>query len=81
MRKLLICIVCITLAGCSMFRGDEGYFRNRAKDFRAAYLVAPLQTPPGIDQPSQSDLFPVPDEVPEYFEVNLQPPYFNEGEA
>jgi uncharacterized lipoprotein len=82
MRSCFIVVLCLLMTGCSVFKGDESYFRNRAKDYRGAFLINPLKMPANVKAPQQSDMYPVPENV-SYGDttVSLEPPYFSEGES
>lgn len=82
MRKLILGVLCLSLAGCSVINGDDGYFRNRAKDYYWASLVPPLEMPNGIEAPIYSDKYPVPAHVPQGdTRLPLDPPNFEQGEV
>ncbi len=80
MHKSFIILLSLTLVGCASLKGDEGMFRNRAKDYHGAHLVASLEVPADVAAISKSDLYPVLDIAEEsHGHLDLEPPYFEEG--
>lgn len=81
MRKLLIVGLGLSVCGCSTITGDDGLFRDRAKDYHGSTLVAPLEYPSDIEKPYQSDLYPISAEYAQDAMLdNLEPPDFGQGE-
>ncbi len=80
MHKSFIVLLSLTLVGCASLKGDEGMFRNRAKDYHGARLVASLEVPADMTAISKSDLYAILDLAEETGgHLNLEPPYFEDG--
>ncbi|MDQ2078308.1 outer membrane protein assembly factor BamC [Marinimicrobium sp. ABcell2] len=50
----------LTLTGCGVFFGDDGYFRNREDDYLKADSLAPLKVPPHLNSEAPGELYVVP---------------------
>lgn len=50
----------LALAGCGMFGGEDGYFRDRSDDYQMADSLPPLQLPPGVAAKNQEELYEIP---------------------
>ena len=49
----------LSLSGCGVFFGDEGYFRDRGNVYTEAESIKPLSIPEDIDMKQTSPLYPV----------------------
>jgi outer membrane protein assembly factor BamC len=62
--RIVLCssVICLSLslAGCGVFFGDDGIFRNRENDYLKADNISPLILPEGVKKDAISDLYPVP---------------------
>lgn len=82
MYKALIILMSLLITGCASLTGDDGVFRNRAKDYHGSKLVASLNIPKDLSEPMQNDMYP----IDESFEqapiqgIDLEPPEFDMGE-
>ena len=70
MKRLLgfsaLAVVVSTTSGCSMFSwiwGKDGYFYDRASDYRESRLTPPMQVPNGLTTRPLEPLLPVPTQV------------------
>lgn len=50
----------LSLQGCGMLFGKDGYFRDRGDDYVKAKSVAPIRLPEGIESQSIGELFVIP---------------------
>lgn len=81
MRKLVLVLIGgLTLSGCASLTGDDGLFRNRAKDYHGATLISSLEVPAGLESPYHSDLYPIPEEISYQQSISLEPPDFGLGD-
>jgi len=48
------------IAGCGVFGGDDGMFRNRDNDYLKAESIPPLVLPPGTHSEAMGELYPIP---------------------
>lgn len=53
-------LLSVSLSGCGMFFGEEGWFRNRGADYLKADNVAPLKLDENLDKRALGDLYPIP---------------------
>ncbi len=51
-------------SGCSWLWGDEGYFRDRAREYQTASQQPPMQVPNGMQTRSLEPLLAIPAQVP-----------------
>ncbi|GIX29969.1 MAG: hypothetical protein KatS3mg124_0441 [Porticoccaceae bacterium] len=58
-RALALAVALSSLGGCGIF-GEEGMFRNRAKDYLEARELPPLEVPADLDDEALGTLYPVP---------------------
>lgn len=56
----LLMIFSLTLSGCGVFFGDDGYFRNREDDYLKADSLPPMDVPPELNQEAPGQLYEVP---------------------
>lgn len=56
----LMVMFSLTLSGCGMFFGDDGYFRNREDDYLKADNLAPLDVPASLNKEAPGQLYQVP---------------------
>lgn len=56
----LLAAFSLTLTGCGVFFGEDGYFRNRADDYLKADSLEPLKVPPHLNSEAPGDLYVVP---------------------
>lgn len=56
----LLAAFSLTLTGCGVFFGDEGYFRNRADDYLKADTIEPLKVPPHLNSEAPGELYVIP---------------------
>ena len=56
------CLAClsISLSGCGMLFGDDGFFRNRENDYLKADSLPPLTLPAGTNKEALTELYPIP---------------------
>ncbi len=59
-RILMLGVLAAALSGCGWLFGDEGYFRDREDDYRAARVTPPMQVPEGLDNDALQDLYVIP---------------------
>lgn len=50
----------VNLAGCGMFFGEEGYFRDRGDDYLKSGSIPPIQVPDGMDKDAVGQLYVIP---------------------
>ncbi|MCW8194317.1 outer membrane protein assembly factor BamC [Proteobacteria bacterium 005FR1] len=50
----------VNLAGCGMFFGEEGYFRDRGDDYLKSGSIPPMQVPEGMDKEAIGQLYVIP---------------------
>ncbi len=50
----------VSLQGCSLFSGEDAYFRNRDGDYVNADKIAPIRVPEGMSGEKMGKLYPVP---------------------
>ena len=63
MKKIIavaVSAVALSSTGCGWLTGDDGIFRDRSNDYRAASADSPLELPPGIETTSIEDAYAVP---------------------
>lgn len=58
--RLLALLLCLSLAGCGWFGGQDGIFRDRGEDYRKARLEPALSLPPGLSGNAIDDAYPIP---------------------
>jgi outer membrane protein assembly factor BamC len=58
--RLLLPFLCVSLAGCGLFYGEDGWFRNRSTDYQKADTIPPLVLDESLDKRALGDLYPVP---------------------
>lgn len=52
---------CLMICGCTFLHEKKGiWFRDRSDDYLTSNVSAPLQTPDGIQNPVNTEQFPVP---------------------
>src|SRR5690625_5092138 len=56
----LLAAFSLTLSGCGVFFGDDGYFRNRADDYLKADSIEPLKVPPHLYSEAPGELYVIP---------------------
>src|SRR5690625_5690193 len=56
----LLAAFSLTLSGCGVFFGDDGYFRNRADDYLKADSIEPLKVPPHLNSEAPGELYVIP---------------------
>lgn len=56
----LLMLFSLTLSGCGVFFGDDGYFRNREDDYLKADNLAPLDVPATLNKEAPGQLYQVP---------------------
>ncbi len=56
----LLLMFSLTLSGCGVFFGDDGYFRNREDDYLKAANLAPLKVPANLNEEAPGQLYQVP---------------------
>lgn len=81
MKKLVIILLSIVpLLGCQQMVAQKNeYIRNRTKDYLTSTIIAPLNVPPGLAQPSPTEHYPVPEGLPvmgSLSKIKLAPPGF-----
>lgn len=54
-------LTAVNLAGCGVFFGEEGYFRDRGDDYLKADSIPPVQVPDGLDRDALGQLYVIPD--------------------
>lgn len=59
-RMMTLLLVCAGLTGCSWLFGEDGYFRERAMDYKQAGSIGPLQVPDGMKSKETRQRYPVP---------------------
>ncbi|MCB1630435.1 MAG: outer membrane protein assembly factor BamC [Pseudomonadales bacterium] len=61
---LLLSLLTVVLAGCGWLGvgGEEGYFRDRANDYRKARSIPPMKAPEGTRTDAVSPLYAIPTE-------------------
>lgn len=63
----------VNLAGCGVFFGEDGFFRDRGDDYLKAETIPPMKVPDGVDEKALGQLYVVPEvqkadyEYPEEF--------------
>lgn len=55
----LLCVV--SLSGCGVLFGEDGYFRDRGDDYLKADSIPPMQVPDHVDQNLLGQLYVIPD--------------------
>ena len=81
MRRAFCVVLCFMLSGCSSWKGENALFRDRAKDYKGSYMIAPLEVPSNLSGLPVSEQYPIPEEVPKTdINVNLEPPNFDDTE-
>src|SRR5690625_2234588 len=58
--RSLLAAFSLTLSGCGVFFGDDGYFRNRADDYLKADSIEPLKVPPHLNSEAPGELYVIP---------------------
>ncbi|MCG8669460.1 MAG: outer membrane protein assembly factor BamC [Pseudomonadales bacterium] len=60
---LMVVLGCwsVTLSGCSLLFGNEGYFRSRSLDYQEAKQHQQLVFPPDVEVVARPELYPIPD--------------------
>lgn len=71
-------LLAATTSGCSWLWGDEGYFRDRGRDYQAANQQPAMQVPAGLETRPLDPLLPIPSQIarldqPGEFEVPRPP--------
>lgn len=56
----MVGILSLSLSGCGMFFGEEGWFRNRSSDYLRADNIPPLKVDENLDKRALGDLYPIP---------------------
>jgi outer membrane protein assembly factor BamC len=56
----LLAAFSLTLTGCGVFFGDDGYFRNREDDYLKADSLVPLKVPAHLNSEAPGELYVVP---------------------
>lgn len=64
-------LLCLSLSGCGMFFGEDGWFRNRTTDYQKADKIPPLVLDESLDKRALGDLYPVPRLVNATFEEDV----------
>lgn len=63
-KKILLVVLLLSTVSCNYLAGDNGYFRDRAADYREAQIMPPLVVPPELDSFTLDQLYVVPEEPP-----------------
>lgn len=59
-KPLLMAAAIVAINGCSYLTGDEGMFRDRAKDYQDAVEIAPMKMPEEVNKASTQELYVIP---------------------
>ncbi len=59
-KPLLMAAAIVAINGCSYFTGDEGMFRDRAKDYQEAVEIPAMKMPEQVDKASTQELYAIP---------------------
>ncbi len=59
---LLLSLLTVVLAGCGWLGGEDGYFRDRANDYRKARSIPVIKVPEGTRTDAVSPLYAIPTE-------------------
>lgn len=57
----LLVMFSLTLSGCGVFFGDDGYFRNREDDYLKADKLPPMEVPANLNKDAPGELYQVPE--------------------
>lgn len=60
LRLSLLCM-CVAMAGCTTFWGDQGLFRNRENDYQRTGTIKPIKVPDGMNSAPLDPLLIVPE--------------------
>jgi uncharacterized lipoprotein len=78
-KKWLLLLIA-ALCGCQQINEKrQTYVRDRAEDYLSSAIIAPLQVPPSLSHPVESEAYPLPEPLPsmgELQDVPLLPPGF-----
>ncbi len=73
-------MLAVALTGCQQISQKRSeYVRNRGNDYLTSRVYAPLKVPEGLSQPRDSEMYPLPAEIPPIGMVKpvpLEPPGF-----
>ncbi len=79
-KKTGLILLVVTLAGCQQVSQKRSeYMRNRGNDYLASKVYAPLRVPEGLSHPKDSEVYPLPSDIPPpgmVKQVPLEPPGF-----
>ncbi len=60
LRRLALIALALNVSACSWLFGNDGYFHDRADDYRKATVEPPLKIPDGLQDSSIDDSFAIP---------------------
>ena len=61
--RVMVSVITVSLvSGCGWMTGEDGYFRDRANDYRKAQVIEPLKVPEGADTQTLKELYALPGE-------------------
>ncbi len=79
-KKTGLILLAVALAGCQQVSQKKSeYMRNRSNDYLTSRVYAPLRVPEGLSHPRDSEVYPLPSDVPPVGQVKpvpLEPPGF-----